>query len=606
MCGFIFLKNIDNSAIGKDLNNKFNDALNLMRFRGPDELNLLNNRVAMLGHVRLAIIDPHEKNTQPMQTEDSRYWFSFNGEIYNHKELRVELERDGVCFLTNSDTEVLFKLIINNGVEAALKKVRGMFSFIIYDVVHETTTIVRDHFGQKPLYYTNSEQQLIISSTIESILHITSKRELDLNTSNIYLSSNGVFPEDATFIKSIKALPAGHIAKFKSNGKIYLEKYFNVATLFSYESYQKYSLESESATIKRLDSLMKTSIERHLVSDVPVGVLLSGGLDSSLVFHYAKDINPHIKAFTKLSPGIEGIPSAIVPRLESEYNFSSNYLAIEKSDYLIDLKNFIKCSGFPSRWGGGPPMYRLCRLARTKGVRVLLGGDGVDEYCGGYDSQMHLLEAYAGEPNLLHSIIGIDDKSPFYDKIIADEYLSKRFKDQQYIYDQLWQLDDRERFLQAALLNDLGFFLQVCNLPHSDAYSMQASVELRNPMLDIDLVGYLVNQPMQRKMYPHLSGHSNKYIFRALAENKIGNWMNVKKEGTRNYSKYISDRLFWNFSNFKIGNFLDLEKEFQWGVIFRLINLEIFYRSVVLNQVDFLEKILSEIGRDQLLAMKIN
>ena len=601
MCGFLFAKNHLNRNFSSEYITQFDTALNSMQHRGPDEKNIIEDNNWICGHVRLSIIDIVHKNMQPMKSSDGRYVLAFNGEIYNYKELKKTLENDGVFFKTSSDTEVLFNLIIERGIDHTLSVIKGMFSFIFFDTYTNLIIAARDPFGQKPIYFMNSKDQIIISSTVNSIVRLSGKKELNLTASLNYLSSYGLISEDDTFIESIKALPAGHVAEIRSSERINIRRYFDVINLFSYNEYKRNTLDDDLNRMEKLDFYVNQAIDRHLVSDVPTGIFLSGGIDSSLVLHYASNINPKIKAFTKISSDIESIPKNIVPKLQKKYAIDYKYLDIKKNNYVTDLIEFIKFSGSPSRWGGGPPMNNLSMLARQNGVHVILGGDGIDEYCGGYDSHVFLYNNFSGNIDELHAIVDLDKSSAFYNEDASRDYLIKRFEYQKNIFDSLQQLEIKERYMQSVLLHDLGFFLQACNLPHSDSYSMQASIELRNPFLDLDLVKYIVNQSITQKINQHPSGYSNKFIFRKLAENKIGNWVNVKKEGTRNYSKYISNKKFWNFSNFAISSYFDLQKTFTWKEIFKIINLEIFYRSILLNESDFLDNIITDLGYKNLI-----
>ena len=185
---------------------------------------------------------------------------------------------------------------------------------------------------------------------------------------------------------------------------------------------------------------------------------------------------------------------------------------------------------------------------------------------------------------------------------------TRRFLDAQQdlrrsILDHLGNLGDpRETLLQATLLHDVAMFLPACNLPHSDAYSMAASVELRNPMLDLDLVRYVVNQPGRRKFGRHRSGHRNKIIFRDLASRRIGDYVNVEKEGTRNYSMAISRPEYWNLDAFTIGHQIPMPDEPDPKLLFKLINLECHTRLFFGKERDFLPVLLTPAGMRSILG----
>ena len=185
--------------------------------------------------------------------------------------------------------------------------------------------------------------------------------------------------------------------------------------------YNKISIDD---ALSELDVLLEQSVRRHLVSDVPVGILLSGGIDSTLLYWYAHDINDNLTAFTKTSPGIENIPMDIVPQILKNKMSKCLFTLEQEKSYLTVLVDFINSSHSPSKWGGGPPMYRLCAEARKLGVHVLLGGDCADEYFAGYNEHEDVFSKFDGDLFKLDKCVDIQRESPFYSEKYCGRYES--------------------------------------------------------------------------------------------------------------------------------------------------------------------------------------
>ena len=579
-------------------NNKINSSIDrafkLLTHRGPDNQTLIKNKTWAIGHTRLSIIDISSKANQPFTDKFERYYLSFNGEIYNYKELRKKLEKKGILFETDSDTEVLFKLLIHEGLEKTLKKIEGMFAFFLFDKVKKTLIGARDHFGQKPVYYSQSKNFFSIASEVPPLLELQNKIECDFDVWQTYLCSNGIIDPNRTFFKNIQKLPAGHSFELREE-RVIIKKYFDVLSLHDNNARKNNYNES----LDNLDYLLNNALRKHTISDVPIGVLLSGGIDSSLVMKYALNHNLNLKAYTKISPNIENIPQEVVPKLVDKYSIDCEYIVQEREKYLEKSLNYVAHSATPAVWGGGPPMANICKKASSDGFKVLLGGDGVDEYACGYNTHQKLFDNFNGDMFKLHSIVDLDRTSQFYDENVF-EFIQNRISERSDALSILSEIkDDKERFCRAVLFQDLGTFLQTCNLPHSDTYSMLHSVELRNPLLDLDLIKFITNLPIDYRYNFKKSALGTKRIFRKLAVNKIGDFVNVKKEGTRNFSTFIANEEFWNLDNFKILDIFPLKKSLDNKTLFKLINLEFLLRSSVLKEEGYLPELLSREGLNQ-------
>lgn len=393
MCGingYFNIKGIKRSEI-----EAMNDAL---CHRGPDDegVFMTENRCIGLGHRRLAIIDL-DGGKQPMSNSDKTIWITFNGEIYNYKELRKELSSSH-DFNTSSDTETIIRLYEAMG-QKCLKFLRGMFAFAIYDSNENKLLLARDHLGQKPLYYTSDGASFAFASEIKALLAIKPElREMDCKSLYEYLTIRVITPPRSMF-KRIKKLPPGHFLTFQ-DGKVCVEKYWDL-------KFEPKLQGTFTDIVNELENQIQTSIKYHLVSDVPVGVFLSGGMDSSLVTAMMrKETNAEIQSFAGDVPYRNHSEIAYARIVADRYKTLNHELNIEHS-LIKTLPDLIRHLDEPS-----DPLsvclYSLAGMTRTH-VKVVLGGDGGDELFGGYDRYYGniLASYYALIPeSLRRSILG--------------------------------------------------------------------------------------------------------------------------------------------------------------------------------------------------------
>src|SRR3989344_9310135 len=252
----------------------------MLSHRGPDDYDYFIDKNVSIGHRRLSIIDLSKKGKQPLFNEDGTILVICNGEIYNYIELRGELEKSGHKFYSNSDSEVLVHLYEEYG-EKFLNKLIGMFSFCIWDIKNKKGLIVRDRLGIKPLYYYFKDGILFFASEIKSLLlNKEIKKEIDLQSLSYYLSLRFI-PGPRTIIQEINKLQPGHYIKFE-NKKIEIKKYWD----FKFREERK----DEGNLKKELYELLEDSVKRQLISDVPLGIFLSGGIDSSTLVQIASSL----------------------------------------------------------------------------------------------------------------------------------------------------------------------------------------------------------------------------------------------------------------------------------------------------------------------------
>ena len=594
MCGFLSYFQLRKNT-NLPTRKKFKNSLLYQESRGPDYSEIVIDKNFMVGHNRLSIRDLKKTSNQPFRKYDN-FILLYNGEIYNTKTLLNKLEELDITFNKNSDTEILYELIINFGLEKTLNLIKGMFSFVFIDITNQKIYTARDHFGQKPLFYYLDKDQYVVSTNINSITEIVDHPfEISRETSLEYLSSRGQITPGYTFFKNIYNLEAGNYTVFNLNDPILKKKrYFFVENLIQ----ENIIFKEDAQLTNKLDFIFHNVIDDHMISDAKVGVLLSGGIDSSLIYYYAQQNNPKIKSFTKECEDIEKIPNTYINKIIKDKD--QNYWINEsKKSYLKKLIKYIKFGNRPSPWGGGPHMMNICKEARKNDFKVLLGGDCADEYTAGYKQTIDLIASYKGDLSVL------DHLSNSVDNIIENRFNIYQRNLRKRLIEKIPKSEDTLlNFARITFSHNLEFFLQSCNLPHSDTFSMIESIELRNPYLDFRLITTLLNCSSNLIIGDHFKKLTGKLPLKKLARKTYAkdfpdNYF-VEKEGTRNYSKFISNNTFWNwnlFMTFEIfKNQLSLLNS-DWKLRFALINLEIFYQiNHGKNKNAFLTDILSNQG----------
>lgn len=386
ICGNIDQKGVDQKEIER--------MMSVLVHRGPDGHGVYINQNVGFGHRRLSIIDL-TSGKQPMSNEDGTLWITFNGEIYNFQEIRKGLE-ERHQFKSRSDTEVILHLYEEKGVDC-LQYLRGMFAFAIYDHSKKKLFMARDHLGQKPLYYYHDDDSIAFASEIKALLALKPElRELDCNALYEYLTIRIITPPRSMFRK-IRKLPPGHYLTFQ-NGEISITRYWAL----------KYGpkLNGDFDTIlEELEERLISTIKYHLVSDVPVGAFLSGGMDSSLIVAMMCQIEEKpIKSFSGDVPYENYSELPYARMLSDKYKTEHHGLTITPS-LIQTLPELVWHLDEPSD-SLSLCMYYISKLAR-KNVKVVLGGDGGDELFGGYDRYYgnDLVSYYALLPEFLRKHI---------------------------------------------------------------------------------------------------------------------------------------------------------------------------------------------------------
>ncbi|MBA2611548.1 MAG: asparagine synthase (glutamine-hydrolyzing) [Bacteroidetes bacterium] len=379
MCGIAGYINLT----GKATEQVISDMTDAISHRGPDGFGHKFFDNVAIGHRRLSIIDI-ASGAQPMSNKSETIWITYNGELYNYLDLKNKLINFGYTFKTTSDTEVIIYAYEKWG-EHCLKYFRGMFAFAITDLNTKKLFVARDHFGIKPLFYYQSANCIAFGSELQQFKSLPEfDTALDLNAIDQYLWLQYI-PAPLTVFKSIKKLKAAHYITIDFNGQISEQKeYWDI-------DFGKKQVKTQKEWMDATEAVIKDSVKAHLVSDVPFGAFLSGGIDSSLVVTYMSEVlNKKVETF---SIGFE----------EEEYNelkyselvakkFNTNHhVEIVKPDALNVLPKLIKHYGEPFGDSSCIPTYYVCELAK-KHVTMVLSGDGGDECFAGYNSYTQFMK----------------------------------------------------------------------------------------------------------------------------------------------------------------------------------------------------------------------
>lgn len=469
--------------------------LKTQQHRGPDANKIWSNQNIILGHNRLSIIDLNENANQPMISNCGRYTIVFNGEIYNYKELKLQLS--DYSFKTNSDTEVLLALYVKMGKDC-LNELNGMFAFAIWDNYEQKLFAARDRFGVKPFYFTQYNNELYFSSEIKTLWHSGQKKEKNLKVWSNYLSYGTYGLPNETFWKDIYQIEAGHYFEYKSNDQ-------SVKTIKWYDfvgninSYPKLTLDELRENYYHL---LIDSIKLRFRADVPVGFNISGGLDSSALLALIKNVYPEnntIEAFTFYSNDqrYDELPWVKKMILQTKNKLNECLLEVDEIPELVKKISYFQDEPF----GGFPTLAysNIFKKAREKGVLVLLDGQGMDEAWAGYDYYQ----------NSTGFIIQGTKKTPVRPEVISEEFFKLSEKE---VYEK--PFDDE---LQNLQFRDLFYTKIPRALRFNDRISMMYSTELREPFLDYRLVELAFAQDKSTK----IKNGQSKWLLRELVKDFV-------------------------------------------------------------------------------------
>lgn len=524
---------------GKAAFSYLEDSVNSLRMRGPDRSGTYIGNSLVLGHTRLSVIDTSDAGTQPLSIDDGEYTIVFNGEIFNYQEHRSKLQNAGVVFKTATDTEVLLQLYKIHGYKA-LELLNGFFSCAIFSKKENSLFICRDRFGKKPLHIYKDEDKLIFASEMKGVLAYQIPKEINKDALHFYFQLNYLPQQISIFEKCFKLLP-GEFLLIKDN-KTEQRSYYTIDK----NSHSSDNYETAQAKVKEL---VESAVVKRLVSDVPIGTFLSGGIDSSIVSTIASRHTSHLNTFSigyKDEPFFDETYYAnlVAKKIKSNHTVFS----LSNDDLFQELHNILDYIDEPFADSSAIAVYILSKLTK-KHVTVALSGDGADELFSGYNKhQAHLL---ASEQSIKNSIIR--NTSPLFSILpkSRNSKITNTFR-QLHRYSSALRLSEQDRYWQwcslasadevnlllkakktekywdirknitrdissdfnSVLNADLNLVLCGDMLTKTDLMSMANGLEIRSPFLDYELVNYVSSLPSHFKILPAIKKRILQDTFR--------------------------------------------------------------------------------------------
>ncbi|MFH0859839.1 MAG: asparagine synthase (glutamine-hydrolyzing) [Candidatus Altiarchaeota archaeon] len=594
MCGIVGAYNFRGENVAED---DLRRSASLLTHRGPDSDGFYCEKNTGLGFRRLSIIDL-KTGDQPIHNEDERIWVIFNGEIYNHLQIREELEGKGHAYYTNSDTETIVHAYEEYGIDC-VKKFNGMFAFAIWDSKSRRFFLARDRLGIKPLYYLLDSDRLIFASELKSIIEFpTVKRELNREALDYYLSYNYV-PAPHSIFEGIRKLQPGHTLTVGERSSA-LRRYWQLT--FPHRPYV-----SLKYFETRIVELLKQAVKARLMSDVPLGAFLSGGIDSSAIVAMMSEISDEpVKTF---SIGFE----------EESYNelqyaktiaetFNTEHTEfVVKMDAISLLEKLAYHFDEPFADSSAIPTYIVSEMAR-KHVTVCLSGDGGDEQFGGYDRYraLNLARQYARIPSMLKAparllmeampssarnksfinfskrFVEAADLPPIemYAKWVTSFdnveksmlYGGKGYAGFDHIkvlngyYDECTLPD----FLGKTMYADINTYMVDDILTKVDRMSMANSLEVRVPFLDHNMVEFTATIPSNLKV----RGQTLKYVFKKAVKDILP--QQILKRKKRGFgvplARWFNDELRDTVDSLLLGNEASISKYLDRDEIRRIVD----------------------------------
>ncbi len=564
MCGLACIINFQD---GVSENSDIEKMTAAISHRGPDDSGFFKNTFVHFGFRRLSIIDI-DKGHQPMKSIDDRYIIIFNGEIYNFKDIRSKLQNKGYKFKTNCDTEVIIYSYDMWGKDC-MKQFNGMFAFVIYDQLKQEIFIARDRMGIKPLYYTKINNNFIFSSEIKALLQFENIKKIpNYKSISSYLTFRYTYDENSFFEDIVKVKPGSYITINKKG----LEK----SSYWSLPFHNEKNDLGEKFYLEKTEELLSNAVGRRLISDVSLGALLSGGLDSSLVVSIMSSlskekINSYSIGFDKIEYDESKYAKIVADHCGAEHL----HLNLSKNQYIDNLISMIKKKDAPLSIPHEQALYLICKELK-KHTTVVISGEGADELFGGYGrvqkspmdyKKILFLKKYFskniynkltnifGLPKNIHEIdshqkyfFSVYNWMPIEEKLnLFTNQMNENIEFDKDLID-FWGEDFEftkhgnpyDQVLYLFEKNHLG-----CLLDRLDIMSMASGVEARVPFVDHELIEFASSIPVHYKLKWKSKFHKVKSIFKnsfAVSETDDISKYILRKIGYKNLPKEIVER----------------------------------------------------------------
>jgi asparagine synthase (glutamine-hydrolysing) len=510
----------------------------LQSHRGPDDRGVISLGPVCLGSNRLSIIDLSQAGHMPMADAGQDFYLVYNGEVYNFQALREELIREGSQFRSKTDTEVVLHAFKQWG-EQCFERFAGMFAFAVYDRRNDTVTLARDRFGKKPLYYMCDDKHVLVASEMKVLMQISANLKPERQRLMEWsLYRNVDFGSPRTLVENIFSLPAGHFLKIH-NGRVGIpQSYYSVESEVDPAIYEHLDRQPRQDLVAEIESLFLRGVTERLVSDVPVGVLCSGGVDSSLVTALCARNRNDVAAF---HVSIAGYPkmdeSQYAKQVTEMLGIDLFACQLERNSFCANLPRAVYHSDVPLTHPNSVAYLLVSELARKQGAIVLMSGEAADELFGGYMHRYRRYQQFLKAKRLLahlppkirqivnlvgHACNGVPaTELPAYgnglaqtiailDGFTRDELRFRCAEAYRFLS------NDGERAVLGAMLADLTNFLSPL-LRRLDRMSMAASVECRVPFLDHRLVKKVINLPLSYR----LNGSTDKWVLKEIASHYL-------------------------------------------------------------------------------------
>ena len=484
---------------------KLTKLMDSIASRGNDSKGTYKEKNIFLGHHRLSIIDTSDKSNQPMKIND--LVIIFNGVIYNYKKLRKNLISKGHVFNSSGDTEVIIRLYIEYGSEC-INYLDGVFSFAIYDTKKNNLFLARDRIGIKPLYYTLDNNEFRFSSSMNGLINRNEKPQINPIALHYQFTLHSVVPAPHTIISGIHKLEPGHTLKITQSGESYLNKYFDINEV-EIKDYK------EQEIIERSTYLLKKAVEKRVnIADVPVGILLSGGLDSSLITSLAKKFKEQIDTYSigfntvNEEVGNEFYYSDLVAK-----DFKTSHIKYKiNDDELFNNLDLVISNMSEPMFSQDSSAFFLLSNRVSKNNKVVLSGQGADEVFGGYFWYEQIMNE--------KSLNEIDTLSKYYFDRSFHNYkniINNKYVDSNYVHDDISrtmnEMNPSLSTLDKVFRLELSMFIIDDPVKRVDNMTMSHALEARVPFLDIDLITFMLSVEGSSKIK-----NTSKYYLKKLSE----------------------------------------------------------------------------------------
>lgn len=557
---------------------RLSTTMRLLEHRGPDSGDVYSEAGVGLVHTRLSLVDLSENSRQPFWDETGRFCLIYNGEIYNFKELRSKLEKEGARFRTTGDTEVLLQSLIIWGPQETLLQLEGMFAFGFYDKLNRTLLIARDRFGIKPLSVYHDDEIFLFASEIKAMRPWVQLRPNAFPMAS-YLLGFGGPTKNTSFYEGVRIIPPGTIATLRVGEKPSFDRFMEIKDFLDREHAEELARLSPAKVVDRVDELLQRSVKAMLFADAPVGALCSGGVDSSILMAMAARLYKDLAIFHANVKGPQSEYDAAL-RLSRHLRLDLKSVDIHDQDFLDMIPEVIYHYEHPFEYHpNSVPFIMVAKLVREHGIKGVLSGEGADECFLGYNylAREPFVQFYrSGLERLgraVRRIPKLGNKICPYkgNNSLMVKGMLNRFECE------LEDQDNRAEYAAAfgtkagrnvQTANLLGYHLRTL-LHRNDCLGMAASIEARFPFLDERVVKMAVNLPYRNKIrfspftwdlaHPFLR---DKWVLRKVADRYLPKELSRRKK--LGFEVKTFDRMRIPpayFRNSFVANYFQLEKK---------------------------------------------